>query len=130
MNIWTGIGNLTDDPKISYSTGKDRTAVARFTVAINDNYGKEKKTFFIRCVCFGITAENVEKFLSKGSKVGVTGKIETGSYTNREGQKVNFTEINAREVEFLPKGERTERREERRDVPVGFESVQEEIPWA
>lgn len=106
MNEWNGIGNLTDDPKVSRG-GEKGIAVARFTVAINEGFGDKKRTDYIRVVTFGKTAENVEKYVFKGSKVGVTGRIETGSYTNKEGQKVYTTEVNAKRVEFLPKANDT-----------------------
>lgn len=100
MNVWNGIGNLTKDPELKYTTGFEPKAVCRFTVAVNDGYGDKQKTSFIPCVCFGKTAENLERFLSKGSKVAVCGRIQTGSY-EKDGQKVYTTDIIADSVEFL-----------------------------
>ena len=100
MNRWNGVGNLTRDPQLSYIAGDDPKAVCRFTVAINDGYGDKKRTDYINVVVFGKSAENCDRFLSKGSKVGVSGRIQTGSY-EKNGQKYYTTDIVASEVEFL-----------------------------
>ena len=113
MNKVMLIGNLTRDPEVRYSTGENASAVARFSIAVNDGYGEKQKTSYPNIVCFGRTAENCEKYLRKGSKVAVCGRIQTGSHTNREGQKVYTTEVVADSVEFLS------RREEQ----------QPEVPW-
>ena len=106
MNQVNLIGNLTRDPETRYSTGQNQTAVCRFTIAVNDrrrnqNGEWEDNPSFIPIVVFGKKAENCDKYLVKGSKVAVNGKIQTGSYTNKEGQKVYTTEVIASEVEFL-----------------------------
>ena len=100
MNVWHGIGNLTKDPDIKYKPGNDPLCICRMTVAINDGYGDKKTTYFIPVVCFGSVAENCERFLSKGSKVAIEGKIKTGSY-EKDGQKIYTTDIHADKVEFL-----------------------------
>lgn len=100
MNKSLLIGRLTRD--VHYSQSDGGTSVARFTLAI-DRYkkGGEKKTNFVPVVAFGKTAENVNKYLSKGSPVGVEGHIETGSYEKKDGTTVYTTEVWASNVEFL-----------------------------
>lgn len=100
-NNWVGIGNLTKDPEVMYRQS-DNSAICKFTVAINDGYGDKQHTSYIPVVAFGKTAENCQKYLSKGKKVAVTGRIQTGSYTsNKTGQTVYTTDIIANNVEFL-----------------------------
>ena len=109
MNSVSLIGRLTRDPEIRYGS-ETQTAVARFSIAIDRMPGRngEKQTDFPNIVCFGKTAELVEKYITKGRLVGVTGRLQTGSYTNKEGQKVFTTEVVADRVEFLDRGDRTE----------------------
>ena len=103
MNSVILIGNLTRDPELRYSTGQNQTAVCRFTVAVNDGFGDRQRTSFIPIVVFGKTAENCDRYLKKGSKVCVNGKIQTGSY-EKDGRTVYTTEVisnNYGGVEFL-----------------------------
>ena len=102
MNKWTGIGRLSKDPDIRYSTGEKSTAVARFTLATDRKFKKdgEPTADFINCIAFGKTAEVIEKWVHKGTKVAVIGHIQTGSYTNKDGQKVYTTDVMIEEVEF------------------------------
>ena len=104
MNSVILIGNLARDPELRYSTGMNQTAICRFTIAVNDGYGERERTSFIPIVVFGKSAENCDRFLSKGRKVAVNGRIQTGSYTNKEGNKVYTTEVIANNVEFLGGG--------------------------
>ena len=105
MNRVILMGRLTRDPNISYSQGGDNMAIARFTLAV-DRRGRrqdgsnEPTADFIGCVCFGRQAEFAEKYLRQGTKVAVTGRIQTGSYTNREGQKVYTTDVVLDDIEF------------------------------
>ena len=107
MNQVVLIGNLTRDPELRYSTGGNQTAICRFTIAVNDRRRNsqtqewEDNTSFIPIVVFGKQAENCDRFLAKGRKAAVSGRIQTGSYTNKEGQKVYTTEVIANNVEFL-----------------------------
>ena len=107
MNSVILIGNLTRDPELRYSTGMNQTAICRFTVAVNDRRRNpqtqewEDNPSFIPVVVFGKQAENCDRYLAKGRKVAVNGKIQTGSYTNKEGNKVYTTEVIANNVEFL-----------------------------
>ena len=106
MNSVVLIGNLTRDPELRYSTGASQTAICRFTVAVNDRRRNpqtqewEDNASFIPIVVFGKTAENCEKYLAKGRKVAVNGRIQTGSYTNREGARVYTTDIVVEEQDF------------------------------
>jgi single-strand DNA-binding protein len=98
MNKFIGIGRLTDAPEIRQTqTGK---AVASFTIAIDDGWGENRSTDFLPVTCWEKLAENCGKFLGKGSKVGVVGKVKKRSY-DKNGTKVWVTEIVASEVEFL-----------------------------
>ena len=109
MNSVSLIGRLTRDPDVRYGAASQQ-AVARFSIAIDripDRNG-EKKTDFINIVCFGKTAELVEKYMSKGRLVGIQGRIQTGSYQNKEGKTVYTTDIVADRVEFLDRGDRSE----------------------
>ena len=107
MNQVVLIGNLTRDPELRYSTGGNQTAICRFSVAVNDRRRNpqtqewEDNPSFIPVVVFGKQAENCDRYLAKGRKVAINGKIQTGSYTNKEGQKVYTTEVIANNVEFL-----------------------------
>jgi len=91
-------GRATKDPEIR----GDETKVARYTLAVDRKYSKneEKQTDFLNCVCFGKTAEFAEKYVKKGAKLIVIGRIQTGSYTNKDGQKINTTDIVVEEHEF------------------------------
>ena len=108
MNSVSLIGRLTRDPEVRYGA-QSQTAVARFSIAINRPMGRngEEQTDYPNIVCFGKTAELVEKYVGKGRLVGIQGRIQTGSYTNKEGQKVYTTEVVADRVEFLDRGDRS-----------------------
>ena len=105
MNRVILMGRLTRDPNVSYSQGGDNMAIARFTLAV-DRRGRrqdgadQQNADFIGCVCFGRQAEFAEKYLRQGTKVAVTGRIQTGSYTNKDGQKVYTTDVVLDDIEF------------------------------
>ena len=105
MNRVILIGRLTRDPNVSYSQSGDSMAIARFTLAV-DRRGRrqdgadQQNADFISCVCFSRQAEFAEKYLRQGTKIAVTGRIQTGSYTNREGQKVYTTDVVLDDIEF------------------------------
>ncbi len=109
MNLWNGIGNLTRDPEVTYKPGNEPLAICRMSIAVNDGYGDKQKTSFIPVVCFGKQAENCERYLSKGSKVAVSGRIQTGNY-EKDGRKVYTTDIIADSIEFLGGGRNDEMR--------------------
>ena len=99
------MGRLTRDPEVRYSTGDNGTAIARFALAVDrrrraNASADEPTADFINCVAFGKSAEFAEKYLRKGIKVVVTGRIQTGSYTNKDGVKVYTTDIVVEEMEF------------------------------
>ena len=102
MNKVILIGRLTRDPEVRYSQGEKSTAVARYSLAVNRKFVKdgEADCDFINCVAFGKSGEFAEKYLSRGMKIVVVGRIQTGSYTNKEGQKVYTTDIVVEEHEF------------------------------
>ncbi|MDO4869114.1 MAG: single-stranded DNA-binding protein [Bacillota bacterium] len=100
MNSVVLVGNLTRDPELRYSTGANQTAICRFGIAVNDGYGDKQETNFINIVVFGKQAENCDRFLAKGRKVAINGRIQTGSY-EKDGRKVYTTDVVASRVEFL-----------------------------
>ncbi len=103
MNKVVLMGRLTRDPEVRYSQGEASTAVARYTLAVDRRFrrqGDEQSADFISCVSFGKTAEFVERYLKQGTKIAGCGRIQTGSYTNRDGQKVYTTDVVLEEVEF------------------------------
>ncbi|MBR4581568.1 MAG: single-stranded DNA-binding protein [Lachnospiraceae bacterium] len=102
MNKVILMGRLTRDPEVRYSQGENSTAVARYSLAVDRRFSRndENSTDFINIVVFGKGAEFAEKYLKKGTKVLVTGRIQTGSYTNKEGQKVYTTDVVAEDQEF------------------------------
>ena len=103
MNKEILMGRLTRDAEIRYSQGETANAVARFSLAVDRRFrreGDEQTADFINCVAFGKTAEFLERFGRKGTKFVVEGRIQTGSYTNREGQKVYTTDVVVENVEF------------------------------
>ena len=101
MNKVILMGRLTRDPEVRYSQGEQAMAVARYTLAV-DRRGKnqENSADFIQCVAFGKAGEFAERYLHKGTKIVLTGRIQTGSYTNKEGQRVYTTDVIAEDQEF------------------------------
>ncbi len=105
MNKVILCGRLTRDPEVRYSQGAEPMAIARYTLAVDrrrsrNNDPNEQSADFIGCVAFGRQGEFVEKYLKKGTKMLVTGRIQTGSYTNKDGVKVYTTEVVVEEQEF------------------------------
>ena len=103
MNKVILMGRLTRDPEVRYSSGDSQTAVARYTLAGDRRFrrdGDSQTADFIGCVAFGRQAEFAEKYLRKGIKIAATGRIQTGSYTNKDGQKVYTTDVVIEEQEF------------------------------
>ena len=122
MNQVVLIGRLTKDVEVRYT--QDGMAIARFSIAV-DRYTKgEKKADFINVLVFGKSAENCEKYLAKGRKVALEGRIQTGSYTKDDGTKVYTTDVVANRVEFIEWGEKKED-----DAPPGFEALEEDLPF-
>ena len=142
MNSVVLIGRLTRDPEVRY-TSQSQMAVCSFTVAVDrpGRQGEERKADFPRITVFGKQAENCEKFLKKGRLVAVQGRIQTGSYTNKDGVTVYTTDVIADRVEFLEWGDRENRRDgfdsgyqaqpDAKDdfTPEGFTAIEEDIPF-
>ena len=102
MNKVILMGRLTRDPEVRYSAGDNSMAIARYTLAVDRRFKRdgEATADFIGCVAFGRSAEFAEKYFRQGLKVVVSGRIQTGSYTNRDGQKVYTTDVVYCEVKF------------------------------
>ena len=102
MNKAILMGRLTRDPDVHWTQGQDQKCIARYTLAVDRRFKQEggASADFISCVAFGHQAEFAEKYLRKGIKIAITGRIQTGSYTNRDGQKVYTTDIVIEEQEF------------------------------
>ena len=109
MNKAVLVGRLTRDPEVRYSQGENATAVARYTVAVDRRFKRdgEPTADFIPCVVFGRSAEFAEKYFRQGMRVSISGRIQTGSYTNKDGSytnkdgvKVYTTEVIVEEQEF------------------------------
>ena len=104
MNKVILMGRLTRDPEVRYTQGDNAMAIARYTLAVdrrfNRNNGDDQTADFIGCVAFGRAGEFAEKYLRKGTKLVVTGRIQTGSYTNKDGVKVYTTDVVVEDQEF------------------------------
>ncbi len=103
MNKVILMGRLTRDPEVRYSQGDNATAVARYTLAVDRRFNRnndEQTADFINCVAFGKSGEFAEKYLHKGTKIAITGRIQTGSYTNKDGVKVYTTDVVVEDHEF------------------------------
>lgn len=105
MNKVILMGRLTRNPEIRYSqNGDNQMAIARYTLAVDRRFsrgnGEQQSADFISCVAFGKSAEFAEKYLKQGTKIAVTGRIQTGSYTNKDGNKVYTTDVVVEDHEF------------------------------
>lgn len=102
MNRVILIGRLTKEPEVRYLQGNNSMAIARYTLAVDRKFKKEGEpnADFINCIAFGKNGEFAEKYLHKGIKIAVEGRIQTGSYTNRDGQKVYTTDVVVENHEF------------------------------
>ena len=124
MNSVSLIGRLTRDPEVRYGAAS-QTAVAKFTLAVNRPFAKEgeQDADFIGITCFGKTAELVERYMTKGRLVGVTGRIQTGSY-DKDGKRVYTTDVIADRVEFLDKGNGSSENYTQPDTSTPFDDDQ------
>ena len=144
MNKVVLIGRLTKDPEMRYTTGQNQMAVTTFTLAIDRpvRQGQEKQTDFIRVTVFGRSAENCDRYLAKGRQAAVQGRIQSGSYTNKEGQTVYTTDVVANSVEFLGGGQNRDDGQSsgqagnkgpgpaEEELPPGFQAVSgDDIPF-
>lgn len=103
MNKVILMGRLTRDPEVRYTQGENQMAIARYTLAVDRRFNRnndENTADFISCVAFGKSGEFAEKYLRKGTKIAVTGRIQTGSYTNKDGVKVYTTDVVVEDQEF------------------------------
>ena len=102
MNKVILMGRLTRDPEVRYTQGDNTMAIARYSLAVDRRFKRdgEPDADFINCVAFGKSGEFAEKYLKKGTKIAVVGRIQTGSYTNKDGQKVYTTDVVVEEQEF------------------------------
>lgn len=129
MNKVILIGRLTKDPEIRYKEGNEPIAIARYALAVDRRtrgQDGEKETDFINCVAFRKNGEFAEKYLFKGMKIAVCGRIQTGSYTNRDGQKVYTTDVVVEEQEFAESKKSEDRKGQQpapAPTPDGFMSL-------
>ena len=144
MNNAILMGRLTRDPNVRYTQGAESTCVARYTLAVDRRVKQEgqQSADFISCVAFGRNGEFAEKYLKQGSKIVVTGHIQTGSYTNRDGNKVYTTDIVIEEQEFAESKAAAERNQQQEPQPQpqtetdenGFmnipDGLDEELPFS
>lgn len=119
MNKTILMGRLTKDPEVKYLQDENSTAMARYALAVDRRYRKDGKaeTDFISCVTFGKNAEFAEKYLQKGLKILVSGRIQTGSYVNQEGNKVYATNVIVEEHYFRRMG-RNCQEQKRKKIPI------------
>jgi single-strand binding protein len=140
MNNVVLTGRLARDPELIYLQNEKHTAKTRFTLAINRE-GQRDVADFVPIIVFGKQAENCNQYLGKGSLVAVNGRIQTGSYKNRDGQTVYTTDVFANNVEFLgtkvASGDQTQAKEQPQTAPQpaeppvtdGYEAIEEDIPF-
>lgn len=139
MNKVILVGRLTRDPEVRYSQGENTMAIARYTIAVNRRFKREgdPEADFIRCVVFGRAAEFAEKYFRQGLRFAISGRIQTGSYTNKEGGKVYTTEVVVEEQEFAESMAEREHTQTPASAPEssgdGFmnipEGIDEELPF-
>jgi single-strand DNA-binding protein len=134
MNKWIGVGRLTKNPEVRYAqTGADGNtmAIARFSLAVDRRFKKdgEQQADFLNCVAFGKQGEFVEKYLAKGTKIVIEGRIQTGSYTDKEtGKKVYTTDIVCESLEFAEsKAQNSTSQEQPSNVGDGFMTVPDNL---
>lgn len=136
MNKVILMGRLTKDPDIRYAQ-KDNSAIARYTLAVDRRFKREgeQTADFISCIAFGKTVEFTEKYLRQGTKIAVVGRLQTGSYTNKDGQKVYTTDVIVEECEFAESKKADNREETPAPTPIGDgfmsipEGIDEELPF-
>ena len=135
------MGRLTRDPEVRYSQGENSTAIARYTLAVDRRFRRnndgEQTADFIGCVAFGRSAEFAEKYFRQGLKVIVTGRIQTGSYTNKDGQKVYTTDVVVEDQEFAESKAMSQQNQQNNSTPAtdsdGFmnipDGIDDEMPF-
>ena len=126
MNKVIEIGRLVRDPEIRYSQGASSTCIARYTLAVDRKFKQEGQPTadFINCIAFGKLGEFAEKYLHKGTKIAIVGRIQTGSYTNKDGQKVYTTDVVVEEQEFCEsKSQSNSQPQPAPSVDMGFMNI-------
>ena len=120
MNTVVLLGRLSRDPEMRYAQGDQGTAIASFSLAVDRRYKKEGQPTadFINCKAFGKTAEIIGKYCTKGKQIALTGEIQTGSYTNKEGKKVYTTDIICSQVQLLGSADQTARTTQNAQAPA------------
>ena len=137
MNKVILCGRLVRDPEVRYSQGEKPMAIASFTLAVDRKFKQEGQPTadFINCIAFGKTAEVIEKYVTKGTKIAVVGHIQTGSYTNKDGQKVYTTDVVIDELEFCESRSSQQSSSQPAPVPNGDdfmsipEGISDELPF-
>lgn len=126
MNKAILMGRLTRDPETRYTQGENAMAISRYTLAVDrriKTQGDETTADFISCVAFGKTGEFAEKYFRKGTKVAITGRIQTGSYTDRDGKKIYTTDVVVEEQEFAESKNSQNQEQNKPSVPQGYGNV-------
>lgn len=134
MNNVVLMGRLTKDPEIRYSNGETPVCIARYTLAVDRRFKRdgEQAADFIRCIAFGKLGEHAEKYYHKGMRICISGRIQTGSFTDKDGNKVYTTDVIAETQEFAES-----KRDQSAAAPAadddGFmavpEDIDEELPF-
>ena len=131
MNRWIGLGRLTGDPEVKYSSGEKSMAIARYILAVDETRKKSdgtRDTNFIPCVAFDKMGEFAGKYLQKGMKILVSGRIKTGSYTNKDGNKVYTTEIYVESQEFVESRQSSNQAQPQTQQNQGYQYQQNAAP--
>lgn len=128
MNKVILMGRLVRDPQVTYTQAQEPMAIARYTLAVDRRFQRkennEQNADFIQCVAFGKLGEFAEKYLKKGTKIAVVGRIQTGSYTNKEGNRVYTTEVVVEEHEFAEsKGSGNDAASQFEEVPGNLDGM-------
>lgn len=128
MNKVILMGRLTRDPEVRYSQGENASCVARYSLAIDRKFKRdgEPTADFINCVAFGKQGEFAEKYLRQGTKIAIIGRIQTGSYTDRNGNKVYTTDIVVEEQEFAESKASQGNASEQQDKPSPYGTANED----
>jgi single-strand DNA-binding protein len=126
MNKVILIGRLTKDPSVNYTQSQQSMCVARYNLAVDRRVkaDNQQNADFISCIAFGKNGEFAEKYLKKGTKIAIEGRIQTGSYTNKEGQKIYTTDVVVDSHEFCESKRNSEQTAPGNDAPLdGFMSI-------
>lgn len=138
MNKVIMIGRLTRDPEVRYSQGNQQpVAIARYSVAVDRKFKQagQPEADFINCIAFGKLGEFAEKYLHKGTKIAVVGRIQTGSYTNKDGNKVYTTDVVVEEQEFCESKSQQSNNQQQTPPSVGTDfmktpdGIENELPF-